>query len=267
MPVSCATPSSFICALAARGTHCPRIWALIQGHCAELDGVNWEWQAADTAMGQARWGDAVGRNPTDRGQPGTQHRLRVEAGGEPRRRLGAGTHAQDTPSWKRLWLPWWCPGRDPAWTGPSLCAWTRATIIPLATRPWPATITCPISGASGEEPWEDTRPTCYPARRWVGARTLAWLSQCRGLRLRYEQKAGTWLALLPLAGTLIGYRRGWKLRLLRQFLTGTQIPCTESFGLCSPDRNQAGVTVATDVARKLLGFGALPASSDGKELY
>ena len=33
-----------------------RIWALIQNACAELGGVDWEWQAADTALGKARLG-------------------------------------------------------------------------------------------------------------------------------------------------------------------------------------------------------------------
>jgi transposase len=33
-----------------------RIWALLIENCAELDGVNWEWQSADGAMGKARFG-------------------------------------------------------------------------------------------------------------------------------------------------------------------------------------------------------------------
>jgi putative transposase len=33
-----------------------RIWAILLEECAELGGVNWEWQAADTAMGKARFG-------------------------------------------------------------------------------------------------------------------------------------------------------------------------------------------------------------------
>ncbi len=33
-----------------------RIWAILVAECEELGGVNWEWQAADTAMGKARWG-------------------------------------------------------------------------------------------------------------------------------------------------------------------------------------------------------------------
>jgi putative transposase len=33
-----------------------RIWAVLVEGCAELQGVDWEWQAADAAMGKARMG-------------------------------------------------------------------------------------------------------------------------------------------------------------------------------------------------------------------
>lgn len=33
-----------------------RIWAALVDACEELGGVNWEWQAADAAMGKARLG-------------------------------------------------------------------------------------------------------------------------------------------------------------------------------------------------------------------
>jgi putative transposase len=33
-----------------------RIWAALIGACDELGGVDWEWQAADAAMGKARFG-------------------------------------------------------------------------------------------------------------------------------------------------------------------------------------------------------------------
>ena len=38
----------------------------------------------------------------------------------------------------------------------------------------------------------DTRParlTIHPARRWVVERTLAWLSMCRGILVRWEKKS------------------------------------------------------------------------------
>ena len=48
-----------------------RIWGALVEQCEALHGVDWQWQAADTAMGKARMGgDLVGRNPTDRGKKG-----------------------------------------------------------------------------------------------------------------------------------------------------------------------------------------------------
>ncbi len=32
------------------------IWAAVQERCEDLDGCDWEWQAADTALGKARKG-------------------------------------------------------------------------------------------------------------------------------------------------------------------------------------------------------------------
>jgi putative transposase len=48
-----------------------RLWAVLVETCDALGGVDWQWQAADAAMGKARMGgDLVGRNPTDRGKKG-----------------------------------------------------------------------------------------------------------------------------------------------------------------------------------------------------
>ena len=35
------------------------IWAVLIANCAELGGVNWEWQRADGAMGKARFGGTM----------------------------------------------------------------------------------------------------------------------------------------------------------------------------------------------------------------
>jgi putative transposase len=51
------------------------------------------------------------------------------------------------------------------------------------------------------------RPRRYRARRWVVERTLAWISKCRGLLIRYEKKAENYLGLLKLACCLIWARR------------------------------------------------------------
>ena len=41
--------------------------AVIQSHCDELGGVDWEWQSADAAMGKARLGGmrSDGIRPTE----------------------------------------------------------------------------------------------------------------------------------------------------------------------------------------------------------
>jgi putative transposase len=47
----------------------------------------------------------------------------------------------------------------------------------------------------------------YPPRRWVVERTLAWLSKCRALLIRWDKKAQNYLGLLKLACALLWFRR------------------------------------------------------------
>ena len=54
-----------------------------------------------------------------------------------------------------------------------------------------------------------------PARRWVVERTLAWLSKCRALLIRYDKHSTNFLGLLQLACALLWFRRLHRLSLLR----------------------------------------------------
>jgi putative transposase len=67
----------------------------------------------------------------------------------------------------------------------------------------------------GEEKLDQTRRQHYPARRWVVERTLAWLSKCRALLVRYDKKVRNYLGMLKLACILLWYRRQHRLSLLR----------------------------------------------------
>lgn len=67
----------------------------------------------------------------------------------------------------------------------------------------------------GEEKLAPDGQKTYPARRWVVERTLAWLSKCRAILVRYDKKACNYLALIKLACMLFWYRRYWRLRVLR----------------------------------------------------
>jgi putative transposase len=55
----------------------------------------------------------------------------------------------------------------------------------------------------------------FPARRWVVERTLAWLSKCRALLIRYDKHAANFRGLLQFACALLWFRRLHRLSLLR----------------------------------------------------
>jgi putative transposase len=55
----------------------------------------------------------------------------------------------------------------------------------------------------------------FPARRWVVERTLAWLSKCRALLIRYDKHAANFRGLLQFACALLWFRRLHRLALLR----------------------------------------------------
>jgi putative transposase len=59
----------------------------------------------------------------------------------------------------------------------------------------------------GEEKLDSEGRKSRPARRWVVERTLAWLSKCRAILIRYDKKADNYLGLLQLACALLWYRR------------------------------------------------------------
>lgn len=50
-------------------------------------------------------------------------------------------------------------------------------------------------------------PPQYRRRRWIVERTLAWLSKCRALLVRYEKKAANYLGFVRVTCILLWYRR------------------------------------------------------------
>lgn len=55
----------------------------------------------------------------------------------------------------------------------------------------------------------------YKPRRWVVERTLAWLSKCRAILVRWDKKSCNYLGLLKLACALLWYRRYGRLTMVR----------------------------------------------------
>ena len=67
----------------------------------------------------------------------------------------------------------------------------------------------------GEAKLDATGEKRHPARRWVVERTLAWLSKCRAILVRYDKKVSNYIGLVQLACALIWYRRQRQLKVLR----------------------------------------------------
>ncbi len=147
----------------------------------------------------------MGPNPTDRAKPGVKQSLLVEADGGPLAIVIAGANVPDAqllqatidaivldrPEPEPDFEQHLC--LDKGYDNPT--GW--GTCIDRDYLPHIATI-------RDERP---PRPKRYRARRWIVERTLAWLSKCRGLLVRYEKKAENYLGLLKLACCLIWFRR------------------------------------------------------------
>ena len=187
-----------------------RIWAVLLKACEDLGGCDWEWQAADTAMGKARvGGNLVGPNPTDRAKPGVKRSLLVEANGGPLGVAVAGANVPDA----------------------QLLATTIEAIVVERPEPNGLQHLCLDKGYDNKTGWGVTvdynyephiqlirdprlsRKKRHKPRRWVVERTLAWLSKCRALLVRWDKKACNYLGLLKLACALLWFRRYYRLAL------------------------------------------------------
>ncbi len=181
------------------------IWAELVRECAELGAVDWEWQAADGVIGKSRFeGDKRGPNPTDRAKPGTKKSIVVEAGGGPLGVAIDGANVHDTKLLERTIAAIVVERPDADEVAQHLCldkAYDNDT-------GWGACIdhgyTPHIALIRDDRP---PRPKTHKPRRWVVERTLAWLSKCRGILIRWEKKAEHYLGLLQFACGLLWFRR------------------------------------------------------------
>lgn len=184
------------------------LWIWLAEECDELALVDWEWQAADGWLGKARsGGDEIGPNPTDRAKNGTKKSLLTDAQGGPLSIIVAPANVNDhlllEATIEAIVLE--RPKPTPA-EPQNLCldkAYDNAPSHKVVKKHGYQNHTRRI----GEEKLDQEGKKKYPARRYVVERTIAWLSKCRGLLVRYERKSENYLAQLQFACALLWYRR------------------------------------------------------------
>ena len=151
----------------------------------------------------------MGPNPTDRAKNGVKKSLLVEKDGGPLAITIAGANVPDA----------------------RLLAATIEAIVLERPEPEPEhpQHLCLDKGYDNDEGWgacvdfaytphialvrdeRPPRPKRHRPRRWIVERTLAWLSKCRGILIRWEKKPENDLGLLKLACGLLWFRRHHRL--------------------------------------------------------
>lgn len=154
----------------------------------------------------------MGPNPTDRGKNGVKRSLIVEADGGPLGVVVAPANRHDSQLLRATIEAIVVERPAPnSWNMQRLCL-DKGYDNPTG---WDATMQTgyvPHIRRIGEEKLDEHKRKRHPARRWVVERTLAWLSKCRAILVRYAKKSSNYLGLIQLACLLLWYRRYHRLR-------------------------------------------------------
>jgi len=148
----------------------------------------------------------VGKNPTDRAKNGTKQSVLVDADGGPLGAVIAGANVPDMKLLEATIDAIVVDRPDPEELEQNLCldrGYDNLTGHEVTERHGYVGHIRPIG--------EDRRPRRQAGRRkprrWVVERTLAWLSKCRALLIRYDKHDVNYLGLLQFACALLWYRR------------------------------------------------------------
>ena len=147
----------------------------------------------------AFWGDCIGPNPTDRAKNGVKRSILVEANGGPLAAIVAAANIHDTKLLEETLEAIVVKRQKVTKNLPQHLCLDKGYDNPTG---WNATLQnkyVPHIRRIGEEKLDERGRKKLPARRWVVERTLAWLSKCRAILVRYDKKACNYLALIKLA--------------------------------------------------------------------
>ena len=152
-------------------------------------------------------GDLVGPNPTDRGKNGVKRSLLTEGAGGPLAVVVGGANVHDTKLLAATLEAVVVERPRPTTEKPQHLCLDKGYDNPTGRQAVADHGYVPHIRRIGEEKLDQGGLKRYPARRWVVERTLAWLSKCRAILVRYDKKAQNYLALIQLACALLWFRR------------------------------------------------------------
>lgn len=189
-----------------------RVWAMLVESCEDLDGLDWQWQAADAAMGKARWGGSDRPQSDGPCENGVKRSLLVEADGGPLAVVIAVANVHDTTLLAATLDAVVVERPEPAGDSPQHLCLDKGYDNPTGRQAVEDRQYRPRIRRIGEEKLDARKRKRYPARRWVVERSLGWLGKCRAILVRYAKRSCVYLGLIKLACILLGYRRLHRLK-------------------------------------------------------
>src|SRR5437660_6150923 len=155
----------------------------------------------------ASGGKKVGKNPTDRGKMGTKESVLVDADGGPLGAVIAAANVNDHLLLRETIEAIVVDRPEPTAEEPQHLCLDAAFDNPRGEGAATAAGYIPHIRRIGEERKSCDKSKGHKPRRWVVERTLAWLSKCRGILVRYDKNAFNYLGLIQFACGLLWFRR------------------------------------------------------------
>jgi putative transposase len=149
----------------------------------------------------------VGKNPTDRGKNGTKKSLLVDGDGGPLGVVIAAANVNDHLLLRETIEALVLERPEPTAQAPQHLCLDADYDNPASREVAAAARYTPHIVPKQKEKRRPVRRRGHKPRRWVVERTLAWLSKCRGILVRYDKKGRNYLGLIQLACALYWYRR------------------------------------------------------------
>jgi putative transposase len=149
----------------------------------------------------------VGPNPTDRGKMGTKKSVLVDGDGGPLGVVIAGANVLERQMLRGTIEAIVVERPEPTAEAPQNLSLDGGYDNPTGRAAAAEAKYIPHIHKGTEVVKPSERKRGHKPRRWVVERTLAWLSKCRGILVRYDKKDGNYLGLIQLACALYWYRR------------------------------------------------------------
>jgi putative transposase len=184
-----------------------RVWRRLLKEYDELRGIQWRWQALDSATTKAALGgEATGKSPVDRGKLGTKRHLLTDQRGAPMGLEVTGANRHDSQAVRATLesLPVKRPTLQAAGEQ-HLTADKGYDYSPVRRTLNRRGYTAHIPRRNGQPPKQRGRRR-HKAKRWVVERTHSWTNRYRRLLMRWEKTEANYLALVHFACALNIYR-------------------------------------------------------------